>query len=497
MDFESYRNQIALLSIGLYFALCIGVGIWAIRRTKSTTDFFMAGRDLGIMVTAMAMFSSLLSGVGFVGGPGLVYGWGVTSFWMIIGGTMAACLSFFVVGKRIRMFSEVFETVSLPDAIAARYNSELTRLLTALAILFGVVGYLAAQILAMAVVFRGIVNSIESLPEINLPTAMAVSCAVLVFYSVTGGIIAGVYTDLVQGIVMVVAGILVLFAAVQAVDGGIGGAVTYMLADDPESIGPWGTLGILGCLSHFFLSTMGACGQPHIITKLMMTRRIHDFKHILALSVISAMFAYLLWMAIGLAMRALVVGGIETPLDQADQAAHVFLQHYAHPVLAGVVFAGLFAAIMSTADSFLNVGAAAIIHDIPKAVLGRSLNHELFWARAATLGIAIVAALFGLYSPQDFLTLLGTFGWGTFAGALVPTVAIGFNWKRATATAANVAIFTSVGLNVAIELLSIQIPHGIHGSAVTLILSLTLFFGISLMSKPPKLSKDVEAIMNL
>jgi Na+/proline symporter len=108
-----------------------------------------------------------------------------------------------------------------------------------------------------------------------------------------------------------------------------------------------------------------------------------------------------------------------------------------------------------------------------------------------------VAALFGLYSPQDFLTLLGTFGWGTFAGALVPTVAIGFNWKRATATAANVAIFTSVGLNVAIELLSIQIPHGIHGSAVTLVLSLTLFFGISLMSKPPKLSKDVEAIMDL
>jgi SSS family transporter len=494
---EENRNAIALICIGLYFAMCIGVGLWAIRRTKDTKDFFMAGRELGIMVTAMALFASLLSGVGVVGGPGLVYDRGISSFWMIIGGTFATCLTFFLVSKRIRMFAELFDSVSLSDVICARYNSELTRFLTALAILFGVVGYLAAQIMSMAIVFRGIFNNIESFPDINLETSMAISCAVLIFYCVTGGIIAGVYTDLVQGLVMVVAGLLVLIAAIQAVDGGVAGAITYIMEDDPEAIGPWGTLGVVGCFSWFFLSTMGACGQPHLITKLMMTRRIKDFKQILAVSVSVAMLAYLLWMGIGLAMRALVVSEVHVELGQPDEAAHAFLQAYAHPILAGIVFAGLFAAIMSTADSFLNVGAAAIIHDIPKALIGRSLNNELFWARAATLCIAVGAALFGLYSHQDLITLLGAFGWGTFAGALVPTVAIGFNWKRATATAANVAIFTSVASNLMIELLPINLPHGIHGGAVSMILSLTLFFGISLASKPPKLSKEVDAIMSI
>lgn len=491
------RNTIVLVCLGLYFAMCIGVGLWAMRRTKSTKDFFMAGRDLGILVTAMALFSSTLSGFGFVGGPGMVYDRGISSLWMIVCGTIATCFSFFLVAKRLRMFAEVFDTVSLPDAVAARYNSELSRLFTAIAILLGVVGYLAAQIMAMAVVFQGILNNIESLPDVSIEVSLAISCAVLVFYCVTGGIIASVYTDVVQGGVMMVAGVLVLFAAIQAVDGGIAGAVNILMEDDPEAIGPWGTLGIMGALSWYFLFVVGACGQPHVITKLMMTKRIPDFKQIMVMSSIAGTLAVFLWISIGLAMRALVVSGAHPELAQPDDAAYAFLQTYANPVLAGVVFAGLFAAIMSTADGFLNIGAAAVIHDIPKAIIGRSLNHELFWARTATLAIAVGAAFFVLYSGQELVALLGTFGWGTFAAALVPTVAIGFNWKRATALAVNVAIISSLAANLTIELLDIQVPHGIHGGAISLILSLTLFFGISLLTPPKKLSKDVEAIMDL
>jgi Na+/proline symporter len=272
---------------------------------------------------------------------------------------------------------------------------------------------------------------------------------------------------------------------------------TMMMADDPESIGPWGTLGIMGCLSWYFLFVMGACGQPHVITKLMMTKNIRSFKHTILVTVVASMLVALLWMSIGLAMRALVVGGVHPELAQPDDAAYGFLQGYVNPILAGVVFAGLFAAIMSTADGFLNIGAAAIIHDIPKALIGRSLNHELLWARIATAGIAVGAALFVLYSKAELVALLGTFGWGTFAAALVPTVAIGFNWKRASALAANVAIVSSLAVNLAIELLSIEIPHGMHGGAIALIISLTLFFGISLLSKPPVLSKEVDALMDL
>ena len=104
-----------------------------------------------------------------------------------------------------------------------------------------------------------------------------------------------------------------------------------------------------------------------------------------------------------------------------------------------------------------------------------------------------------LSSPRSgfMVAILGAFGWGTFGAALVPTVAIGFNWKRATATAANVAIATSLVFNFAVEISDLAIPYGISVGTLSLILSLILFFGISFASKPPDLDPDIEAIMDL
>ena len=261
IDLNQHRNLIVFISVAVYMAMCIGVGLWALRRTNSTKDFFMAGRDLGIMVTALAVFSSTLSGFGFVGGPGLVYRMGTSSLWMIICSSIGYCMSFFLLGKRIRLFAEVRDTVSLPDAVAARYKSELTRFFTAIAIVLGVFGYLGTQILAMATVLKDILANIDWLPTIDLGACMSISVAVLVFYCVTGGIVASVYTDMVQGGVMVVAAVLVFFAAVFAVDGGMMGTASTIMQDDPEAISPWGTLGIMGCLSWYFLFGLGGAGN--------------------------------------------------------------------------------------------------------------------------------------------------------------------------------------------------------------------------------------------
>ncbi|MCY4076925.1 MAG: sodium/proline symporter, partial [Acidobacteria bacterium] len=477
--------------------MCIGVGVWALRRTTSTRDFFMAGRDLGIFVTGLAVFSSTMSGFGFVGGPGLVYRMGMSSSWMTLTSVLGFCVTFYLLGKRLRMIAELRDTISLPDAVAARYGSELTRLLTAVAILLGVLGYLGTQILAMATVLRDVLASVSFIPEISIVACVAIACAVLVFYCVTGGILASVYTDLVQGAIMIVAALFVFAATLSAVDGGLAGIAGTLMADDPEAISPWGTLGMMGALSWFFLFAIGGSGQPHVITKLMMNRRIDDARRILPVSAGGYLLCSLLWVSIGLAVRALVLQGAQPELASPDEAAPRFLQLYASPVLAGVVFAALFAAIMSTADSFLNLGAAAVVHDIPRALRGRSLRRELLSARVATVVIAVGSALFALYSRQDLVALLGAFGWGTFAAALVPTVTIGFNWKRATATAANVAIVTSLAVNFGIEIFDVAVPWGMDGGAIALLLSLTLFFGISLASRPPVIDPDIDAVMDL
>ncbi|MBL4639902.1 MAG: hypothetical protein JKY57_05170, partial [Kordiimonadaceae bacterium] len=263
---EEYRQEVILGAVFIYLLICVGVGIWAMRRTNSAHDFFVAGRGLGPLVISMAVFSSTLSGFGFVGGPGLVYATGMSSVWMAVCSGLGFATGFYLVAKRIRMVAEACDTMSVPDVVFARYNSEAARLLTAGTIVLGVLGYLATQILAMALVLQTLLTGTEMFAGIGLVACVVVSSTVLVFYCVTGGIIASVYTDLVQGIVMIISGALVVITAAYVFDGGLNEASEMLLAKDGEDIMPFGTLGAMASLSWFILFGLGLAGQPHVVS---------------------------------------------------------------------------------------------------------------------------------------------------------------------------------------------------------------------------------------
>ncbi len=470
------------------------------RRTHSSSDFFVAGRGLGPIVVALALFSSTLSGFGFVGGPGLVYSIGVSSFWMVVISSTGYAVGFFLVAKRIRMIAELRDCLSLPDVVAARYGSEAVRFLIAITIVLGVMGYLATQILAMAVVMQAILSGTETFADIGLVACVVISSAVLIFYCVTGGIIASVYTDVVQGGIMMVAGLLILLTASSVFDGGLQEASSIILADDSEAIMPFGAAGVMASLGWFFVFGLGLAGQPHLITKMMMNRNMADNRHILPMSLFGYVMAALLWISIGIVMRAAVIEGVVPPLALPDDAASTFLSVFTNPLLAGIVFAGLFAAIMSTSDAFLNIGTAAIIHDIPKAIRGHSVKNELFWARVVTVILAAVAAGFALYSHfQDatLVALLGAFGWGTFAASIFPVVAVGLNWRGATVPGAVTAVVAALSINFFVQLAGIVPPWGISGPLIAFVSSMILFIGISLFTKKPDLPDDIERLLDI
>ena len=497
---EAYRQEIIVGSVVVYMIFCILTGLWAMRRTHNTSDFFIAGRSLGPIVVALALFSSTLSGFGFVGGPGLVYSVGVTSFWMVVISSTGYAVGFFLVAKRIRMIAELRDCISLPDVVAARYGSQSVRFLIAITIVLGVMGYLATQILAMAVVMQAILAGTETFAEVGLVTCVVISSAVLVFYCVTGGIIASVYTDVVQGTIMIIAGALILFTAISVFDGGMQEASSIILADDAEAIMPYGAAGIIASLGWFFVFGLGMGGQPHIITKMMMNKNMSDNRTILPMALFGYIMAALLWISIGIIMRAAVIDGVVDPLSLPDDAASMFLTVFANPLLAGVVFAGLFAAIMSTSDAFLNIGTAAIIHDIPRAIGGRSVRNELFWARVVTVLLAIVAASFALYShfrDATLVAILGAFGWGTFAASIFPVVAVGLNWKGATVPGAITAIIAALLINFVTQLAGYTLPYGISGTLVAFASSMVLFIGVSMLTKPLKLAPDIDQMMNI
>ena len=485
-------SQLILACVIVYLTSCAVVGTWAMRRTSSSADFFLAGKSLGPLVVVMATISSVMSGFGFVGGPGLVYESGTSSLWMVFVATFSLPLAFFLTGKRLRLLAEIRPILTLPEAVAARYGGRLPAVSMSVAIILGVLGYLGTQVLAIGTVLQAVLG-------IDLIAALAIGLGVLAFYAIAGGIVAGVYTDLFQGILMLGAAVAVLAQCLK-VGGGMAAISETLWAMDPEFIGPWGTRGDLAAMSWMLLFGIGAAGQPHAITKLMMLKDIRHLKWGALATGASYMVLAMLWMGIGLAMRTLVTRGDHPALENPDLAAPVFLLAYAPEILAGIVFAGLLAAIMSTADSFLNLGAAAIVRDIPIALRGKPLLRELYWSRVATGALLLLSALFALYM-ENLIALLGTFGWGTFAAAIVPSVCIGMNWKRATGPACVASIATSVVLNFALEVAarhgSPLLPPGLAVGAVALLASTAVFVGVSLATPARDLAPDVDALLDV
>ena len=491
----SSDSPVIVLCVSGYLAVCFLIGIWAMRRTRGSADFFLAGKSLGPLVVVLATMSSIMSGFGFVGGPGLVFDSGASSFWMTFAASFSMPLGAIMVGKRLRLLAESRDVLTLPDAVAARYGGRWPRFAMAIAILLGVLGYLGTQVMAIGIVLVAVFG-------VELPLALLIGLGVLAFYSVAGGILASVYTDLFQGLLMIGVSIAVCVIAIQAAGGlhEIGATLWNM---DPEFLGPWGTRGPLTALSWWVLFVIGGVGQPHGITKYMMLRKISDLKWIGLMTGPCYALLALLWISIGVSMRTLVEKGVQSPLESPDLAAPVFLLSYTPELLAGVAFAGLLAAIMSTADSFLNLGAAALVRDIPTALLGRPLKHELRWSRIATGVLLVASALFAVYM-ESLIALLGTFGWGTFAAAIVPSIAIGLNWKRATGAACVASIGVSIVLNFALELSArhglYSLPNGMAVGCVSLLAAIGVFVAVSWFGPRPDdgaMPADVRAAMEI
>jgi Na+/proline symporter len=166
----------------------------------------------------------------------------------------------------------------------------------------------------------------------------------------------------------------------------------------------------------------------------------------------SQTLSLLIWVGVGLAVPALVAAGQMAPLELADSATPAFLLSYAPPLLTGLVVAGVLAAIMSTADAFLNIGSAALVRDLPRA-LGLRVREGLAPARWATLMIGAAALVLAAVT-EDLIALLGTFAFGTFAAALGPALAMGLAWRRVDAPAATASIVTGLVVNLGLELLA-------------------------------------------
>ena len=275
---------------------------------------------------------------------------------------------------------------------------------------------------------------------------------------------------------------------------------TSILRTDPALLSPWGRLGPTAALSLFFVFGIGSLGQPHVVHKFYMLRDPRQLKWYPLIMAVAMSLTLLLFVGVGILMRALVARGEFPALARPDDATPLFLLHFAPTALAGLVFAGVAAAIMSTVNAFLNVGAAAITHDIPRG-LGITLGATVGGARVATVALTVVSAALAA-SAKGLVAFLGIFGWGLFACTIVPALAVGLNWPNATRQGAIASIVTGAGLTLGLETLGYfrlaTLP--VNATAIALASSLLVFFAVSYATRHAAVQQtdpDIRAIMEV
>lgn len=441
-----------LLVIFAYLALMIVIGFLYSKKNKDVSDFYLGGRKLGPLVTAMSAEASDMSSWLLMGLPGLAYIGGVADpAWTAIGLGVGTYLNWLFVAKRLRRYSAKIDAITIPDFFSKRYRdkSHILLAMAALIIVIFFVPYTASGFAACGKLFGTLFN-IPYMP------AMIVSAVIIVAYTALGGFLAASTTDLIQSIFMTIALIIVVIFGVS-VAGGMGnvmgnaqdlaGYLSLTATHTPEGSSPYGLLTIVSTLAW----GLGYFGMPHILLRFMGTEdeeKISLSRRIATIWVFIAMAVAIFIGIIGYSISK--AGHIETFTDTAHsetiiiKIAMLLSNHGVLAIIfAGLILAGILACTMSTSDSQLLVASSSVSQDIIQDVFGIKLSKKT--SMLVARGTVILIALIGIFIARDqnsSVFNIVSFAWAGFGASFGPVMLFALFWKRSNRYGAIAGLFT-------------------------------------------------------
>ncbi|WP_146362604.1 sodium/proline symporter PutP [Arthrobacter yangruifuii] len=476
-----------VIAMAIYMLAMLAIGWWAYRKTNNLDDYMLAGRDLKPGVAALSAGASDMSGWLLMGLPGAIYVSGLVEGWIAVGLTVGAWLNWKFVAPRLRAYTLVANnSITVPSFLENRLRdrSRTLRVVSGVIILVFFTFYVSSGMVAGGVFFETSFGS-------SYMAGMLIVAVVTIAYTLFGGFLAASYTDVVQGLMMVAALVLVPVVGLTQV-GGFGGMAQSLREVNPDMLDPiaGGTaLGIISALAW----GLGYFGQPHIIVRFMALRSPADAKAGRRIGV-----GWMLFSVVGAILTALVgVAYFQQNALTLDEPEAVFLslaQIFFHPLVAGFVLAAVLAAIMSTISSQLIVTSSALVEDLYKIVLKRDASPRsmVMLGRLGVLVVSVISILIAFGRNDTILDLVG-FAWAGFGAAFGPTILLALFWRRlstAGALAGMIAGAVTAYVWGSIDSLSGTLYEIVPGFAINIILSVV----VSILTHKP--SADVEAEFN-
>lgn len=439
-------NAYTLLSLAAYFALMVGIGIYAWAKTRAdSAGYLLAGRGLGPAVTALSAGASDMSGWLLLGLPGALFASGLVEAWIAIGLTIGALANWIIVAPRLREQTErLGDALTIPQFLANRFpeTGTLLRVTSAVVIVGFFTVYTASGMVGggklFATAFAG------SLPATGLSDYMLgifVTAGIVLLYTMIGGFLAVSLTDFVQGMIMMTA--LVVMPLVIWMNTDAASALAMVPQAGYLSLTQGATLvGVISAVTW----GLGYFGQPHIIVRFMAIDRVENIPR--------ARLIGMSWMVISLA-GAIAVGLAGRAYAQArglvvEDPETIFIilsELLFHPAVTGFLYAALLAAIMSTISAQLLVSSSSLTEDFYRLFLRRSASErEAVNIGRLCVGLVAAAALVIAADPESEVLGLVANAWAGFGAAFGPLILLALTWNRMTGAGAVAGLVTGAGV---------------------------------------------------
>ena len=419
-----------LIAFLLYLLIILLVGFIMYKKNKSHEDFILGGRAMNPWVVAFSERASGESAWLLLGLPGLGYAAGFIGMWDAIGCVSGIIFYWIVIAEKLRTQSEESSSITLPDFFASKFNTlgKPIRLTATVIIIFFFTFYLAAQ-------FNGagkVLNVTFGIPNIY---GILIGTVVIVFYTMMGGFLAVAWTDLVQGIIMIGALVilpLVGFIEIMENHQSLHSALQAAGADYSDVTGGKTGWAAFAVIISGLSWGLGYMGQPHLLTRFMSIDNVANIKISRRIAFVWAIPGFFGALMIGLVGLVYYGQGAFADVENVmPQLANDLLPSW----LAGIFISGAIAAMMSTADSQLLVITSSVIEDIYHKTLGNTAVSEkklLYLSRIITIAVGALAFVISITS-QELVFALVSYAWAGLGSSFGPTLLMILWWKRTTA----------------------------------------------------------------
>jgi len=422
----------------IYVLVMLGIGWVTSRQTRSSLDFFLADRSLKAWVTAVSSTASSESAWAVLGTVGLAYKEGLSAIWFLPGCLMGYLINWFFIAEKIRKRSEEIQAVTLPDYIENYFNDKnhLLRLISVVIIFSCMIAYVAAQFTAIGKMF----DAIFGVPHI---LSITIGGAIVLGYTMMGGVRAVAWTDFIQGLIMVF-GLLVLSIAATSSLGGFPKMLIEVEKISPETLewmGGKSTTVFIGSMVGLLGIGLGYPGQPHVVTRYMAAKDTRAIKNGTWIALGWGLLMYSSSILLGICGQALFPG-LEDPEHLFPKAAEQLLPIF----LTAIVLTGVLSAIMSTVSAQILVAASTVAHDIYSKMLNQSLSNEkiIFVSRLTVLLLGL-GAMFIALGENRVIFWFVLFAWSGLGASFGPLILFTLYWKKVTRQGAIAGMLTGFG----------------------------------------------------